>query len=95
MDVVWKKPTHYKLTSVTGPGRVKAAPICVFQHKTGYSHFRSDQFFTLASVSCFSSFSNSDAGTALKVKQLLPCIRFFKSGKMSLFNSEHMYSGIR
>jgi hypothetical protein len=46
--------------------------------------------FTVESVIRFSSASSARSGGALKLKQVLPCIRFFSSGEMLLPSFESM-----
>jgi len=49
-----------------------------------YSHFFAAQSVSASFVSLSSSFSRSGSGCFLKLKHVLPCIRFFKSAGIAL-----------
>ncbi len=51
---------------------------------------RSNPFFVRLASS-----ARASSSIALKLKQDLPCMRFFKPGEMSTSNSGHIYTGIR
>ncbi len=60
------------------------------QHPTVHTHFLSDQSLNAAPVSRIRSATSSGSGSVLKLKHVLPCIRFFNAGEMLFVSTGHM-----
>ena len=57
---------------------------------TVHTHFFSLHCWNAASVSRLSAAISSGPGSLLKLKHVLPCMRFFKAGAMRVASAGHM-----
>ena len=87
---------HADLFHIFNHTSCSSSPACApVIGRAAHTHFFSLHCWKAASVSRVSAAISSGSGSVLKLKHVLPCIRFFKAGVMRVSITGHMYSGIR